>query len=89
MRLLTQQEAQLVLQEAYSLKAKYAHAKSRLGQSIHWVSSPTVEVTAVENIKFTLYRLLVDKQAEGVDFFYWPDDNKVLEAFYEHFVEQY
>lgn len=86
MRLLTQQEAQLVLQEAYRLKAEYANAKSRIGQSMHWTAS--LDSKLPFGLVCRLANLLEDKQAEGIDFYHWADDNKVIQCFYEHFVEQ-
>jgi hypothetical protein len=83
---LTQQEAQLVLNEAYRLKADYAIAKPRLGQSIWWCTADDSLLKG--SIVYKLEKLLSDNQLIGVDFFYTVDDNQVLDKFYEHFVEQ-
>jgi hypothetical protein len=83
---LTQQDAQVILNEAYRLKAQYEHAKSRLGQSLWWTYSSdesTLDVTLKERIKYVLHL----NTAMGIDFFYEPDDNKTLDVFYKHFVE--
>ena len=83
---LTQQDAQLILNEAYCLKAQYEHAKSRLGQSIYWTFSSdesTLGVALKERIK----DVMVWNLREGIDFYYEPDDNKTLVVFYKHFVE--
>lgn len=88
MNKLTQQEAQLVLQEAYRLKAQYVDSKSRLGQSIWWVASggylnPPIQ----KELQSNLFDLLDFKHDEGIDFYFSTDDNDVLEVFYKHFVE--
>ena len=80
-------DAQVILNEAYRLKAKYEHVKSRLGQSIYWTYSSdesTLDVTLKERIKYVLHWNI----AMGIDFFYEPDDNKTLDVFYKHFVEE-
>jgi hypothetical protein len=84
---LTQQEAKLVLNEAYRLKAEYTYAHSRLGQSLWWTTtsenSKLIHHLA-QKFEFILHSFTI----QGIDFYYEPDDNKTLEKFYEHFVEQ-
>ena len=88
MNKLTQQEAQLVLQEAYRLKAECAG--TRMGQSIWWVASGSyLNPLLSKELQKNLFNLLDFKHDNDVDFYHWTDDNNVLQCFYEHFVEQY
>lgn len=81
---LTREESLLVLKEAKLLQAEYASSGSRLGQSIHWLRDYGY---LQEDVHRNLDTLLNENEQKGIDFYHWTDDNKVLEAFYEHFVE--
>ena len=84
---LTQQDAQVILKEAYRLKALHKDSSARLGQSLWWCSSVEQRVELEDDIKFNLFVLLSHLAREGIDFYYEPDDNKTLDMFYKHFVE--
>jgi hypothetical protein len=84
---LTQQEAQLVLNEAYRLKGEYALANSSLGQSLWWTTA-SEDSKLIHHLAQKFEFILHSFTVQGIDFYYGTDDNKTLEKFYEHFVEQ-
>lgn len=85
---LTQTEAQIVITEAYRLQEMYKDSRARLGQAIWWCCQNTEDHRTNVEVSQRLVQILeIQSQQNKLDFFYWTDDQKVLEAFYEHFVE--
>lgn len=88
MQKITREQASEVLMEAYKLKStqakSYGDNHARLGQSIHWV---TTMGDISNELKLTLQQMLDYHHATAYDFFYQKDDEKVIEMFFNNYVE--
>lgn len=87
MQKLTQQEAVRVLAEASHLQYLHRKSKARLGQAIWWCY--TENSTLSEELKEKLYNLIDKDRGTDDDFYYFTDNDKVIELFYKLYVEQY
>lgn len=87
MNKLTHLEATKVLTDAYRLRTEYRQSGSRLGQSIHWAANP--ELSSLDmSLQEKLILILDAFHATDLDFYHLTDDNRVMECFYKHYVEQ-
>lgn len=87
MNKLSQLEATQVITEAYRLKFQYANSGSRLSQAIWWCSSQ--HSTLPEELQEKLYQLIDQHRGTELDFYYWKDEQKVIQKMYELYVEEY
>ena len=86
MEKLTHLEATKVLTEAYQLRTQYRESGSRLGQSIHWACNP--EISSLDkSLQDKLLSLLDADHASPNDFYYFTDNDKVIELFYQCYTE--
>lgn len=84
---LSSKEASQVITEAYRLKEVHKDAHSRLGQSIWWCSSQ--HSTLPEDLQTKLYELIDPHRGTELDFYHDNKDNRVIQKFYELYVEEY
>lgn len=87
MERLTQLEATQVITEAYRLKFQHAASGSRLSQAIWWCSS--LHSTLPEELQEKLYQLIDQHRGTELDFYYWKDEQKVIQKMYELYVGEY
>ena len=73
MKLLTKEEAEECLAEAQLMVVEYRDSNYRFGQSLF------------NCLPVDLYHHFTGTEH---DFFYWKDDDKVIETFYEFYVEK-
>lgn len=89
MNKLTQQEANLVIGEAYRLMgeqiAKFGMKHARLGQAIHWTADINISMLPVK-LALSLAVLLDSDCGTEYDFYHFTDTDKVLEVFYQRYV---
>lgn len=88
MNTLSRKEASQVIAEAYRLKFQYANSGSRLSQSIWWCCSNQTS-TLPEELQGKLYQLVDQHRGSELDFYHWKDEQKVIQKFYELYVEEY
>lgn len=87
MNKLSRKEASQVITEAYRLKEAHKDAHGRLSQSIWWCSSH--HSTLPEELQEKLYQLIDQHRGTELDFYYWKDEQKVIQKMYEFYVEEY
>lgn len=87
MNKLSRKEASDVLTEARRLQEVHKDAHSRLSQSIWWCSSE--HSTLPEELQTKLYLLIDKHRGTELDFYYDNKDNRVIQRFYETYVEEY
>lgn len=84
MQKLTQEQASEVLKEVYRIRKEYFGLKLRLGQTFHWVKTVG---NVSDDAKFLLTNLLDYYFWTDYDLFYQEDDEKVIEMFFNNYVE--
>lgn len=86
MNKLSRKEASEVISEARRLQTLHT-PYSRMGQAIWWCS--TVTSVLPEELQEKLYQLVDQHRGSELDFYHWPDAKKVIQRFYELYVEEY
>lgn len=86
MNKLNHKEASQVIMEAYRLKFQCVDSGSRLSQSIWWCS--TKQSTLPEELQEKLYQLIDQHRGTELDFYHDNKDNRVIQKFYEYYVEE-
>lgn len=84
---LTRKEASNIIEEARRLYKLHETSSSRLGQAIWWCSSQ--HSTLPENLQIKLYELIDPHRGTEVDFYHEKDPKKVVQKFYELYVQEY
>ena len=87
MQKLTRQEAREILLEAQRLKKLYSDCRPRLGQAIWWCAGNESQLSLELRLKLGEF---LEKDSGGEkDVYHWIDDHKIIQKFYELYVEQY
>ena len=89
MNKLSRKEASDVLAEARRLQEKYKDSGSRLSQSIHWACGYEAESQLPKELCLKLLAMLDKYDQTELDFYHDNKDNRVIQKFYEHYVEEY
>lgn len=84
MNKLSRKEASQVIIEARRLQVLHT-PYSRMGQSIWWCS--TKQSTLPEELQEKLYQLIDQHRGTELDFYHFTDGDKVIELFYQLYVE--
>lgn len=86
MHKLTRKEASEVITEARRLQVLH-QPYSRMGQAIWWCSSQ--HSTLPEELQEKLYQFIDQHRGTELDSYHWKDAKKVIQKFYELYVEEY